>query len=398
MQSCYDLKIRIYKSDYEGFKVEFRSADGESVSDQLPEFAFNMLEKRVNPGIYGSILFDWLFVGKVKEAFRRFQYLSSCSPEPKTADIKIRLLLELDPQLELGGQAVARRRLKWDTFHEQVTRGLGPSLEMEARSSSSYLVRWEALYDSVQKAPLALTTAFSRFVRSQIRGARLVRERPLRMLVLASQPAGLERFGLSPLDSDPTEAIAEMVERFAPNLTIVKRKMGSLTLDQLQRETGEGGVHIVHLLAHAVPLGEDGAIILADEGGNAYIAPFTSVVQALVSARQGGPFLIFLATSSPGERAQLLANLGAKLVEAGAQAVISVLNPITGPELHRFTDHFYQGLFQTGIIDVAVRDARAEIYDPNSWEWAAPVLYLGTPDAQLFQPLPESLNQKLKML
>jgi hypothetical protein len=398
MQSCYDLKIRIYKSDYEGYKVEFRSADGESVSDQLPEFAFNMLKKRVNPGIYGSILFDWLFVGKVKEAFRSFQYLSSGSPEAKTADIKIRLLLELDPQLELGGQTVGRRRLKWETFHEQVTRGLGASLEMEGRPSSSFLLRWETLYDSVQKAPLALTTAFSRFVRSQIRGTCLVRERPLRMLVLASQPGGLERFSLAPFDSDPTAAIAELVERFAPNLAIVKRKMGSLALDQLQGEAGQGGFHIVHLLAHVVPLGEDGAILLADEGGNAFIAPFTSVVQALMSPSQGGPFLIFLATPSPGEQAQLLANLGAKLVEAGAQAVISILSPITGSEVHRFTDRFYQRLFQTGIVDAAVRDARAEIYDPNSWEWAAPVLYLGAPDAQLFQPLPESLNQKLKML
>src|SRR5207237_10827867 len=59
---------------------------------------------------------------------------------------------------------------------------------------------WEALLDPERDEPLAINVAFSRFLRVDQPRGWPVRERPLRLLLVACSPLGLEKFGLPDID------------------------------------------------------------------------------------------------------------------------------------------------------------------------------------------------------
>jgi len=65
--------------------------------------------------------------------------------------------------------------------------------------------------------------------------------------------------------------------------------------------------------------------------------------------------------------------------------------------LRLFTERFYNTLIRTGSVDTALSVARSSLYyhRSESWQWAYPVLYMRSPDAQLFQPLSESLEAQV---
>ena len=169
------------------------------------------------------------------------------------------------------------------------------------------------------------------------------------------------------------------------------------TLDLLRSKLRDGGYHVVQLLVHAVSEGRNGSVILADDASQVNAVPCEDVVNALLSAALEPPRLFFLATppSADAQEAQVLASLGSLLAAAGVPAVVAIQGPMDNSTLARFTTKFYSTLTQTGAIDEAVRDARRQIYEPDSWEWTSPVLYNSTLDTQLFQPLPDTVEGQL---
>jgi hypothetical protein len=83
-------------------------------------------------------------------------------------------------------------------------------------------------------------------------------------------------------------------------------------------------------------------------------------------------------------------------LQKGAQAVAVLQQPLTQPDALGFLQEFYVTLIQTGVIDLAMREARRSLYRPDDWTWTNPVLSMRTRDAQLFQPLPEKLESNVK--
>jgi len=138
-------------------------------------------------------------------------------------------------------------------------------------------------------------------------------------------------------------------------------------------------------------------VLLADDSGNARRVSEDEISAALGSSRVALPQLVILATplTRREDAGSMQAALALRLLETGIQSVLASEIPQEYQKLQRFNESFFRGLAQTGVIDVAVAQARAEIYDPYSWDWSYPVLVMRSRESQLFQPLNLSVQKQI---
>jgi len=335
--------------------------DFEAVSNKLRPLPFQDLERASDPLTVGEQLFQWLFRDEVGEVFSYARKLASEPTRGFKSGTRLRLRLSLDPQ------SAELRRLCW-----------------------------ESLYTPDGMLPFSLTTAFSRFIRiSGPRGGPL-RDRPLRMLLAISNPESIDRSTLNEVAPDLEKSIIKDATRQLRSLLKLERLQGPSTLARIQA-TVEKGYHIVHLLAPAVFHDEQGYLVLPDDTGQAKEIPFEAIVRAIVSPSHPPPGLVFLAVplTAREQGGGTLVGLAQMLIKAGVHALVAIQPPISASDLLRFIERFYAALMRTGMIDVAVREARTEIYRPDNWEWTYPVLYMCVPDGRLFQPLSEMLENEI---
>lgn len=340
------------------FRAELRLPDGDSVSCQLPEPPSGELIQPGDPRAYGSALYAWLFRDDIKEAFTAARSIAEGS----------------DPSADFGGNLRLR-------------------LWLDPRSEKLHSLWWETLHDPERDQPLSTTMAFSRFMRVRSSRSKPIRERPLRMLLIASNPEGLSDLDLADINVQLEKTIfMQATERLSGALDVDHQLRP--TVRRIRQAQSESGYHLVHLLAHAVVRDGRKSVILADEAGHGHEVESEEVVEALVGGGKRPPRVAFLATPLSGEEqaGRTLVGIAPQLVDAGVQAAVAIQSSISEDRLRRFCSRFYEVLIGTGIVDVAVAAARAEVYEADSWEWAYPVLYTGTPDAKLFHILPEYIK------
>ncbi len=391
MRTLYDMKLRIFRSELQGYKVDIRLWDGGRATNALSSFRIDDLRRIKDPQKYGSQLFDWLFQGECREALRYVQKLSGMKPKKRLhpSETSIRFRLELDPQLERGVETTARPRFDWETTSDEAGMSYAPEAD-QRWAGARHPVHWESMFDPVFKAPLSLMTAFSRFVRVRMPGGRFIQERPLRMLTAISNPSDAASIDLEAIVTKAsTRSWGEYVAMDALN--------GALTLNQIHDAVARQGYHFLHLLAPVET--EDGRslFVLSDDTGAAQLTPCDEVVEALAPKPEQAPFLVFLSTlpASGPQGSQTMTRIAPMLIRAGVQAVVVTQSAMPESHLLRFTDRFYATLLKSGVIDVAMRDARLAIYEQDAWDWTTPILFTGTPDTQFFQPLPGGLEEKL---
>src|SRR5262249_32155715 len=138
------------------YRVEVPYADGRQFAYELGSLPIKSLDFSTDPGSYGRSLFAWLF------------------PEQFLGLLRASLLDAGEhPGSGLFGSEATDIRLR---------------LTLEARASELTNIRWETLWEPDTSSPIAVQTAFSRFLR--LRGPRAwpITDRPLRMLNIISNP------------------------------------------------------------------------------------------------------------------------------------------------------------------------------------------------------------------
>ncbi len=363
LQEFDDLEIIVSRATGgNGYMAYIRLPDFEPASNKLPPPPFQILDGASNPLVYGEQLFQWLFQDRVAEVFSYARGLASEPTRGFKSGTRLRLRLSLDPH-----------------------------------SSELHRLHWESLYTPDGFLPFSLTTAFSRFMR--ISGPRgwPIRERPLRMLVIISNPEQIDPLALAEIDPDLEKSIIKEATRPLRSLLKLDRLQESPTLARIQEKQG---YHIVHLLAPVAFHDDQGYLILLDEAGRAQEVPFEAIVRAIVSPSYPPPSMVFLTAPLVARKRDdgTLVSLAQMLIEAGVQAIVTIQPPISGADMLRFTERFYSVLMNTGVIDVAMAEARTEIYRPENWEWTYPVLYMRMTDGQLFQPLPATLEGTMEAI
>lgn len=361
-QELDDVEIVISRAtEGNGYMAHIRLVDFEPVSNKLPPPPFQILDGASDPLTYGEQLFQWLFRDKVGEVFSYARGLASEPSRGFKSGTRLRLRLSLDPQ------ASDLRRLCW-----------------------------ESLYTPDGFQPFSLTTAFSHFMR--IKGPRggPFRERPLRMLLAISAPEGIDQSTLREIDPGLEKSIVKNATSSLRPVLELDRLPEPATLARIQ-DAVKKGYHIVHLLAQSAFHDDQGYLVLPDDAGRALEVPVEAVVRAIVSPSQPPPGLVFLTVplATREQRSGTLVDLAQMFIEAGVLALVAIRSPIGASNLRHFIERFYSALVRTGVIDLAVAEARTEIYRPDNWEWTYPVLYMRLPDGRLFEPLSVSLENEI---
>jgi formylglycine-generating enzyme required for sulfatase activity len=252
---------------------------------------------------------------------------------------------------------------------------------------------WEFLYDPARRDYLCLdaNTPLVRYPELPLTIQPLPVTPPLRILGLCVDASDLTRLDVAEEKARMAAAVQTLQAQGLVELTWLDGQ----SADDLQRAMRRGPWHILHFIGHgSFDQGrEEGLIHLADATGKA--APLYATQLARLLARQRHDLRLVLLNACEGARGgrlDLFAGTAATLVGSGIPAVLAMQYEITDDAAIAFARIFYEALADNLPVDSAVTDARNSMILRNrySLEWGTPVLYLRSPDGQLFavkQPL-----------
>ena len=346
----------------QGYQASLQTSSGQELSAMLGPAPALPPPGSIPPLVYGHQLFQWVFHDELLRGLQLLHDLSHRSSEDPPA---MRLLLRLEPASPLSEFC------------------------------------WETMCPSPSDLPLGITTAFSRYVYSHTPSRPTMWDRPIRILLIVSNPDGLQRFDLDSVDQNLERSVLHEAERQLEGRILVKRLLRP-QLDDIRREE-KVGYHITHLLAHATLGDGHGGIVLADQHGKATVVAPEAMAEAIASpSDSSAPYLVFLALPVNGEapHGRVLMNLSGMLIRAGVQSVVVVQAPVEPEPLTAFMERFYRVLLETGAMDVAVAEARKVLFlaAPGNWEWTWPVLCGRAADSGLQQRLPHELESTVSKI
>ena len=257
-------------------------------------------------------------------------------------------------------------------------------LRIDTLASELHTLPWEQLQDGPALLSAHADTPFSRYLPIALPWGGPVDERPIRLLVLISDPADIEqKYGLPPADvdlerstlqsafdsADPTTLQVDFLE---PPITLER-------LEQMLRDNENGGYHIIHYVGHGAFSDKraQAVLYLQDDDGNTRLAFDDQLAQLL--ARQGiQPRLIFLSACQSASRSSSDAFLGLapKLVSVGVPAVVAMQDLVSVESTLIFSQSFYQRLLEHGQVDLAVNEARSSLLTADRPDAAVPVLFM----------------------
>ena len=296
-------------------------------------------------------------------------------------------------------------------------------LQIDPEASALQAIRWERLVLTEAGIPrpaaIALDTPVSRYTALEEPAPPALVERPVRMLLALANPAGLETWGLTPVDvAAETRALWEAVRPMVASRTLslwVLPGHGGLPGELTAELTGEGceiidgatgldtlsdrmrGFHLVHLLAHGLHRpgrggapGESRLLLEAADGSPTLVSD--TEIMARWAAAVPLPRLVYLAACESAARASEdihpTVGLGPKLVAAGVPAVVAMQDQVPMALNTAMTRRFYEALMRHGVVDLALNEARWLLHDARSADWSIPVLTMRLEDGVLLRPDP----------
>jgi hypothetical protein len=308
----------------------------------------------------GSALFSALFQGDT------FRLLERCLAHEEAA------------RAETGEERGLRLRLLFDPADAEL-----PALAA---------VPWELLYRTDRRrflarsrhTPIVRTLAVAR----PAPPLSLPSDRPLRVLLVEATPRDQRRLA--------TEAEADAIEAALatlPGVQVVRASradLGPLHRDHLRH----GGFHAVHFMGHADfdDATGDAALCFERPDGTTRLVPASLFSEHVEDA--GTVRLVVLNACSTGALPRRgldpFTAAATALVIAGTPAVVAMQLPISDRAAIAFATAFYQALAHRERLSAAVAAGRLAICrdDPETIEWATPVLYLRGDDDLLAPPPP----------
>ena len=292
---------------------------------------------------FGARLFDTAFGGEVGSALRS----SLAEADRRGAGLRIRLRLTDAPELN---------DLPWEYLYDPAHhRFLALSIETP-------LVRYLDLPERIR--PLGVVP-------------------PLKVLVMISSPRDYPRLDVEGEWTRLHEALGHLERR---GLLVLER-LDEATLVALQRQLRRGSYHVFHFIGHGGfdLQAQDGQLILEDDRGRGrpvsghylgvVLHDLRSLRLAVLNAREGARTSL----TDP------IAGTAQSLAQEGIPAVIAMQFEITDEAAITFAHEFYQAVADGYPVDAALAEARKAIFTQgNDIEWGTPVLYLRSPNGQIF--------------
>ena len=249
-------------------------------------------------------------------------------------------------------------------------------------------VPWEMMFDGRDFLSLSNASPITRYVDTTNPTRTLKVEAPLRILVTASSPTGLQQLEIEEerrqLETvlTPLAILGYVKVDFTPD--------GSLqTLQRMLRQAESLGepYHIWHYIGHGKYDSNKHSSALIFEGENNQPEPATGF--ELGTLFNSYPSLrLAVLNACEGARSSkedILSSVASGLVERGLAVVIAMQFEITDKAAIVFSEELYASVIDGLPIDSALTEARRSIFFlPNHVEWITPVLFMRVEDGKIF--------------
>jgi hypothetical protein len=259
-------------------------------------------------------------------------------------------------------------------------------LRIDVDAPELHALPWELLQDNALTLSAGSDTPFSRYMPIALPWGGEVTERPIRVLVVISNPDDLTaKYDLPQADVALERQALEAAFGTAKNLTIDFLD-ALVTLERIEAALRKG-YHVLHFLGHGAfnAKRQQAALYLQDADGHAQRVLDDEWVSML--ARQGvQPRLVFLAAcqSATRDSANAFLGLGPKLVAVGVPAVVAMQDFITVETTRKFSGVFYERLMELSLVDQAMNEARSALLTAGRPDAAVPVLFMRLKSGQLW--------------
>lgn len=342
-----DLEIYMMSKTAKGYPVQIRNEGREFPKGYLAPEIENWLVGQ-NPERDGEQLYQMLLADNaIRDAW--------VESRGRNANRRIRLRIDEDaPELHT---------LPWEILREKTAGVITKTVAADSR------------------------TPFSRYLAGPWEPGQPVRARPLKILVAAANPAGLERFNLQPVDvALEQNIIREALAGISSQELHISYLDEPVTLSRIEAEL-QKGYHILHMVGHGFFNKEKGVgfFYMADKENK--VQPVSEEKFAEMVGRQAQiPQLVFLTSCQTAVRspADAFRGFAPKLVMAGVPAVVAMQDLVGVAAAQVLEGAFYRRLMAHGRVDLACNEARAQVLSENLPSgWNVPVLFSRLPDGRL---------------
>jgi hypothetical protein len=278
--------------------------------------------------------------------------------------------------------------LAWQRSLDKVAAEQAGGLRLRLRLTDAPAIAglpWELLYDAKTNNFLAQSerTPVVRFLDVPQVPRPMAVDGPLRVLAIISSPTDLEELDVEAEWQRIGEALAPRIQA---GLVVLDR-LPSATLADLGPWLRQHETHVIHFVGHG-DFDEslrEGVVYFQDEHGRS--SPVTSSVLGPY-LRDHDPLRMVVLNACRSARTDAVDPFGGMaqgLVQQDAMAVVAMQFPISDRAAVTFTGEFYGALIDGLPVDQAVSSARKALLADFRDEWSTPVLFLRSPDGNIFE-------------
>ena len=251
------------------------------------------------------------------------------------------------------------------------------------------MLPWEYLFDPMRKEFLALSlqSPFLRYTNLMHRIVPFKVAPPLRMLVVTASPGGYPAF-----DRDQAWfSVLDSLDYLALENKLVLERLSKPTLFDLQRRLREKEYHILHFIGHGNmnTFTGEGSLIFEDEMGRG-----RPVNGEHLGALLRDHFSLRLVTLAACEAVRTpttnpYLTIAANLIRRGVPAVVATHSSLSATATTTFANTFYRLIADFVPVDLAMNETRRVLVgDQHKAAWGLPVLFMRSPEGQLFNAIP----------
>ena len=263
--------------------------------------------------------------------------------------------------------------------------GVQLQVRLRIRPPELAALPWEFLYDAARDEYMCLSAPFVRYVEVLEPLRPLAATPPLRILGMVARPGGLSSLNVDHERRRLEQALAPLERTGGVQLSWVTGQ----TWQDLQDALDEDDWHIFHFIGHGGfdrKRGE-GVLALADEDGVEYPLAASDLGLLLGGRRSVRLVVLNSCESARANARDVFSSTAAVLIRRGIPAVVAMQYDISDKAAIAFAQGLYGAVANRQSVDHAVTRARLAIKlsARDSLEWATPVLYLRSRDADLFE-------------
>ena len=290
---------------------------------------------------FGGQLFQAVFSGTVRSFLDR----SLAAAENKNAGLRIRL--RLPPELA---------NIPWEYLYDRESAGF------VSLSPETVLVRYVEMPRPPRPFPISP---------------------PLRILTMISAPTDVSELQGDDEWAKLNAALTDLTDRGM----VQADRLEAGTLAALQRPLRQREYHVLHFVGHGMydEDAQDGALALEAEDGRTRLVTGRDLGVMLRGHRSLRLVVLNACEGARSARDDPFGGVAQALVRQGIPAVIAMQFEVSDPAALVFSQSFYQAIADGLPVDLAMVEARKTMFaEGNEVEWATPVLYLRSPDGQIF--------------